>query len=110
MTEQQFHVAAKTSAVVPGEVRHAEVAGHEIALYNIAGEFFATSDRCTHMRARLSDGYVNAGVVECPLHFGKFNIRTGQALSPPCKLDLAIYPVQVRGDLIFVGFPLAPCA
>lgn len=103
MTEPHFHLAVQTDELSPGEVRHVEMMGQEIAVYNLDGEFFATSDRCTHMRARLSDGYVTAGVVECPLHFGKFDIRTGRALSPPCKLDLATYPVEVRGNSIFIG-------
>ncbi len=105
MTEPQFSVVARMTDLAPGEVRHVELAGQEIAVFNVDGEFFATSDRCTHMRARLSDGYVNAGVVECPLHFGKFNIRTGHPLSPPCKLSLATYPVQVRDNCVWVGVP-----
>lgn len=108
MSEPQFHAAVQVADLASGEVRHVELRGREIAVYNIDGEFFATSDRCTHMRARLSDGYVTAGVVECPLHFGKFDIRTGRALSPPCKLDLATYPVQVRADSIYIGIASAP--
>ena len=107
MTEPHFQLAVQADEVSPGEVRHVEMGGQEIAVYNVGGEYFATSDRCTHMRARLSDGYITAGVVECPLHFGKFDIRTGRALSPPCKLDLATYPVEVRGGSIFIGL-LAP--
>ena len=108
MTESQFSVVARTADLAPGEVRHVELAGLEIAIFNIDGEFFATSDRCTHMRARLTDGYVNAGVVECPLHFGKFDIRTGRALSPPCKLNLSIYPVQIRAGSVWVGVSPIP--
>jgi len=108
MTEPQFYAAVQTADLAPGEVRHVELSGQEIALYNMDGQFYATSDQCTHMRARLSDGYVTAGVIECPLHFGKFDIRTGRALSPPCKVDLAIYPVQVRGDWVFIGITSAP--
>ncbi len=99
----QFHLAVRAADLAPGDVLHLALAGQEIALFNVSGEYFATSDRCTHMRARLSDGYVTEGVIECPLHFGKFDIRTGRALSPPCKLDLATYPVEVRADSVFVG-------
>ncbi len=108
MTEPLFNVVARTADLAPGEVRHVELAGQEIAIFNLDGEFFATSDRCTHMRARMSDGYVNAGVVECPLHFGKFDIRTGRALSPPCKLNLSIYPVEIRAGSVWVGVSPIP--
>jgi naphthalene 1,2-dioxygenase ferredoxin component len=108
MAQPQFQVAIQVSAVPAGQVCHVALAGHEIAIFNIDGEYFATSDRCTHMRARLSDGYVNAGVIECPLHFGKFDIRTGLALSAPCKQSLATYPIQTLDGAIWVGLPANP--
>ena len=99
---------AHAADILPGAVVHVELAGRELALFNLEGAFFATDDRCTHMRARLSDGYVQDGVVECPLHFGKFDIRSGQALSPPCKLPIAVYAVRVEGDRVLIGLPPAP--
>lgn len=97
-----FQVVARTSDIACGEVLHVEVAGRELAIYNVDGEFFATDDRCTHMRARLSDGYVEGGVIECPLHFGKFDIRSGRALSAPCTVDLAVYTVKVDAGAIAI--------
>ena len=102
MKQRAFHVVARTCDIAPGDVLHVEAAGREIAIYNLDGDFFATDDRCTHMRARLSDGYVEGGIVECPLHFGKFDIRNGRALSAPCTIDVRIYPVSVAGDSIAV--------
>ena len=107
MTERRFHVVAGIADLAPGEVMHFDVAGVEIAVYNVGGEFFATGDRCTHMRGRLSDGYVEGGVIECPLHFGKFDIRSGRALSAPCSIDLATYPVRVEHDTVAVGIVIA---
>ncbi len=97
-----FQVVARTSDIASGEVLHVEVGGRELAIYNIDGEFLATDDRCTHMRARLSDGYVEGGVIECPLHFGKFDIRSGRALSAPCTVDLAVHPVKVEAGAIAI--------
>ena len=102
MAGRTFHVVARTADIAPGEVRHVEVAGREIAIYNLEGEFFATDDRCTHMRARLSDGYVEGSVIECPLHFGKFDIRSGRALSAPCTVGLVTYAMDTRGDALVV--------
>ena len=53
-------------------------------------------------RTTIVDGYVEGGIVECPLHFGKFDIRNGRALSAPCTIDVRIYPVSVAGDSIAV--------
>ena len=108
MTAGQFHAVARAADIAPGTVQHVELAGREMALFNIDGSFFATDDRCTHMRARLSDGYMQGGVVECPLHFGKFDIRSGRALSPPCKLPLVVYAVRVEDGTVLVGEPVTP--
>ena len=108
MAAGQFLAVARAADIAPGTVQHVALAGREMALFNIDGSFFATDDRCTHMRARLSDGYVQGGVVECPLHFGKFDIRSGRALSPPCKLPLAVYAVRVEDGTVLVGEPVAP--
>ena len=110
MTQQDFHPVARAADILPGAVLHVDLAGRELALFNLDGNFFATDDHCTHMRARLSDGYVQDGVVECPLHFGKFDIRSGRALSPPCKLPLAVYAVRVEDGIVLVGGPAAPDA
>ena len=61
---------------------HVELDGRMIALYNIDGDFYATDDICTHRRARLSDGYLDGRIVQCPLHFGKFDVITGQPHEP----------------------------
>ena len=102
MVGRTFQVVARTADIASGEVLHVEVAGRELAIYNVDGEFFATDDRCTHMRARLSDGYVEGGVIECPLHFGKFDIRSGRALSAPCTVDLAVHTVKVEAGAIAI--------
>ena len=63
--------------------------GDRIALCNVDGEFFATTDVCSHDEASLSDGELFGHVVECPLHGARFDVRTGKALSLP-----AVYPVK----------------
>jgi nitrite reductase/ring-hydroxylating ferredoxin subunit len=75
---------------------------HEIAVYKIGGAYFATSDRCTHQRARLSDGLVIDDCIECPLHQGRFHISTGRAKSRPVSIPLQTYPTRIEADEVFV--------
>jgi 3-phenylpropionate/trans-cinnamate dioxygenase ferredoxin subunit len=79
------------------------VEGRKIALYKSAGEFFATDNVCTHAYALLSDGFLEDGCIECPLHQARFDIRTGQALCAPATLDLKTYPVKVEGEDVLIG-------
>jgi len=95
--------AADRSALNDGEVIGVVVAGHEIALYELDGTIFATDDTCTHAYAKLSDGWMEKGEIECPLHAGRFDIKTGKATAPPCIDDVKTYPVRVEGDEIQVN-------
>lgn len=69
--------------------------GVEIAVFRIGDELFGLRDLCSHGAARLSDGYVEEGCVECPLHQGLFDIRTGQHKCAPLTAPVRAYPVRV---------------
>ena len=97
-----WHSVAKTSDVTEGEVIGVEIEGTPIAIYNLDGEFFATHNVCTHAFALLSDGYVDDGKIECPLHQGIFDIRSGKADEGPVDEDLQTFPVKVEGDALLV--------
>lgn len=75
----------------------------EIALFRSAGEFFATDNMCTHAFALLSDGFVEDGCIECPLHQARFDLRTGKVLCAPATQDIRTYPVKVEGEDIFIA-------
>ncbi len=59
-----------------------------VALYRFGEDYLATGNVCTHQYALLSDGFVEDGCVECPLHQAVFDLRTGKALSGPVSKDL----------------------
>ena len=94
--------AASRSDLAEGEALGVEVSGRSIALYNVDGTIFATDNICTHAYARLSDGWLDGELIECPLHAARFDIRTGKVLDPPATEDLRTYPVRVVDDEIQV--------
>ena len=75
-------------------------AGKEIAIYLVGGAVFATANRCTHGDARLCDGWVEGHEIECPLHQGRFDVRTGAALCAPAEVALATCPARLAGDRV----------
>jgi len=81
-----------------GDILGVSVGEEQIALYNLAGEIYATSNICTHAFALLSDGWLDGEVIECPLHAGRFEVKTGKGLGPPIPCDIKTYPVRVVGD------------
>jgi nitrite reductase/ring-hydroxylating ferredoxin subunit len=76
-----------------------------IALYRLGGEVHAIDDVCTHAFALLSQGFVEGGTIECPLHQACFDIATGRCLSGPATADLRSYPVRIDGGEVYVRPP-----
>jgi len=98
-TEEWVTVAVRTE-LSEGSTCTADVHGREIAIYNVDGQYYATDDVCTHAYARLSLGFLERHEIECPLHFGRFDIRTGKGLCAPIESDLRTYKVRVEGNNI----------
>lgn len=73
-----------------------------IALFRVDGEFFATSDTCTHEDWSLGDdGETEGYEVICALHAARFDVRTGEA-SFPATEPLTTYPVVIDDDEVWV--------
>jgi naphthalene 1,2-dioxygenase system ferredoxin subunit len=100
-----IYSVADAADLPPGTMMHVELDGRMIALYNYDGDFYATDDICTHRRARLSDGYLDGRTVQCPLHFGKFDIVTGEPQNPPCKVPVTTYPVILDIERLLIDVP-----
>lgn len=92
----------KRESVTPGSVQKVEVSGCPVAVYNLDGRFYATSDVCTHATASLSEGeIVDGDLIACPVHDGQFHIPTGQAVAFPCTVDLRTFQVIEDGEDVF---------
>jgi MocE subfamily Rieske [2Fe-2S] domain protein len=88
------------------EVRRFTHQGKNYAIYRLLDDdFYATDALCTHEKVDLTNGLVINGCIECPMHNGRFAIATGKALAPPVFEDLQTYPVERRGDKIYVQLP-----
>ena len=71
-------------------------------IYHLEDGFYATDGLCTHEDIHLVDGLIDGEEIECPMHLGVFNIKTGQVvLDPPCE-DLKTYKLKVEGEQIFI--------
>ncbi len=105
-----WHSSITEAELLAKGVAGVEIDGLRIALYALDGEVFATGNICTHAFALLSEGHVEGGCVECPLHQGLFDIRTGKAQGAPVTKDLATYPAKVEDGLVWVDTEPAAAA
>jgi nitrite reductase/ring-hydroxylating ferredoxin subunit len=91
-----WHDAAAADDVVEDGVVGVTVAGTGIALFRIGDDVFALRDQCSHGMALLSEGYVEDGCVECPLHQGLIDIRTGAPRAAPVSIPVRSYPARIN--------------
>ena len=80
----------------------ADLAPGSVKSFDVGGTFYATDNECTHGAASLADGILEGDVIECTLHFGAFNVKTGEAMQPPCFVPLRTYKVAVKDGQVFV--------
>lgn len=76
-----------------------------LAVFQVAGGLHAVSDRCPHAGAVLSDGEVEAGVLTCPRHGSRFDVRTGERVRGPADTGLACHRLVQEGGQVFLVLP-----
>ena len=101
----EFVEIASASELPNGERLFVEVEGKAIVIFNIAGQFFAIGDICTHDEGPVGDGDLEGFNVVCPRHGGEFDVQTGKAMQLPAVVDIPAYPVRVVDGMILVGIP-----
>lgn len=101
----EFVEIAPASELPNGERLFLEVEGKAIVIFNIAGQFFAIGDICTHDDGPLGDGDLEGFNIVCPRHGGEFDVQTGKAVQMPAVVDIPAYPVKVVDGMIQVGLP-----
>ncbi len=98
-----FVRAAKASAVAQGTIAEFQISGKAVALANVGGKFFAINGVCVHEGGPLGEGALNGTTVICPWHAWEYDVTTGKIIGSPDSAEgLACYPVEVRGDDIYV--------
>ncbi len=104
-SKADFVEIAPASELPNGERLFVELGDKPIVVFNIAGQFFAIGDVCSHDDGPLGDGVIEGFNVVCPRHGAEFDIRTGKVMQMPAVVDIPAYPVIVRDGTIFIGVP-----
>ena len=87
-------------------VAAAEVGGTVIAIARDEnGHVHAVNDTCTHANVSLSEGELDGCTLECWLHGSRFNMITGEPSGPPATVPVAVSPVKIDGDDVYVAVP-----
>lgn len=103
MSSDNWIDATSVEDVPEDDVIGLVVAGREIAFYSVGGEICATDNICTHGQARLCEGFLLDDEIECPLHQGRFNVRSGEPTCEPATEAIRTYPIKIEGGRVFVA-------
>jgi nitrite reductase/ring-hydroxylating ferredoxin subunit len=107
MGDKNMHEIAPTwvdicalEAIPEGEMHNFKKDEKWIVVYRVAGQFYATDNVCPHEFALLSEGWLENGIIECPLHGALFDIKTGNVIRGPAACGIRTYPVRIEAGRI----------
>lgn len=91
------------SDLTSGTPKLVMVDGTPVCVAMIDGEIYAIGDTCTHSDASLSEGELSGTLIECWLHGAEFDMRTGEAVTPPATAPATKFHVQVDGENVTIS-------
>lgn len=101
-----FFEIASTDDLPNGERIFVEIGDSYMVVFNIAGDYYAIEDICSHDDGPLGDGDLAEYEIACPRHGARFDLRSGKALTLPAVEDIPAYPVRIIEGKIQVGLPI----
>ena len=104
MSSKWIDVAA-TESLAESTPLAVEAEGEPIVLVRCAGALYAVEDRCTHDGESLAGAEIEQCEIVCPRHFSHFDLKSGEALSPPAYEPLRVYAVREENGRVLVEVP-----
>lgn len=102
---EQWITVGRVTDLSPGTCRTVEAGDWAIALFNVEGTIYALDNTCPHAGGPLGEGTLTDGLVECPWHGWRYNVRTGERPENP-DFKVPCYQVQVCNGTIHVRLPV----
>ncbi len=94
----EFVKVAKVADVGVGSMKGFTVNGVKVLVANVGGKYYALEDKCSHMGAKLSTGFLMGNIVMCMAHSAQFDVTTGEPLTIEGKGPVKKFEIQVNGD------------
>jgi nitrite reductase/ring-hydroxylating ferredoxin subunit len=92
---------AEAGELAEGQGRVVDVEGRTLALFNVAGTFYAMDNACAHRGGPLGEGDLEGCLVICPWHAWRWDVTTGRNANNPA-VTMRCYPVRATAEGIFV--------
>jgi nitrite reductase (NADH) small subunit len=98
-----FVSVAKVNDIPPGHGKTVQVAGKNIALFNVDGTFYAIDDTCLHRGGPLGEGELTGHLVACPWHGWKYDVRTGISITNSAA-QVHCYETKIEGEDLHISW------
>lgn len=82
------------------------VEDYPILLVKVKSRVYAVSATCTHMGCSLQDGTVEDLEITCPCHGAKFNLESGESITPNLtSKPLETFKVEIEEGKVYLILP-----
>lgn len=107
-----YHPICNFEDVTPDEPLKVDFNDRKLAVFKVDETIYVIDDQCTHGPGSLSEGDLDGYVIECDFHQGGFDIRTGEAVIPPCMVPVRTYAVEIADGKVTIDpdQPAIACA
>ena len=102
MPDKTWQDLIAVTALYAGDATPVTHGTRELAVFDTTDGITVSMARCTHGAANLCDGYFNGTHIECPLHQGLFDARTGKAKAAPARVDLRMITSRIERGMVQV--------
>ena len=102
MKDRNWHTIIAVEEIEKGDVTNVHFGTKDLAVFDAKDGIFVSLSRCTHGAANLCDGYFDGTYIECPLHQGLFDVRTGEPKAVPARVKLKMLESRVKNGMIQV--------
>ena len=103
MSEIVYYEVCPVEELPAGERLFIALGEDPVVIFNIAGDFYAIADICTHDDGPLGEGEIEDHEIVCPRHGARFDIRTGEVLALPAVKGVPAYPIRVKNGMVEIG-------
>jgi nitrite reductase/ring-hydroxylating ferredoxin subunit len=78
-----------------GTMKGVDVGPDRVLIARVGGRLCAIGGLCSHQIAHLEDGVLEGTRVLCPRHGAAFDLLSGEPLTAPADMPVAVFDVQV---------------
>lgn len=97
-----YEVVLHKDALEEGQIIEVIISGKAIAVAKVDGKHCAIANTCAHRGGPLGDGKMVDGIVSCPYHGWKYDVRDGSCKTDP-SVSVATFKVEIVGDAVCVA-------